>query len=90
MPAVWIPALMRDLTGGEAVIQVPGKNIQQVIESLNERFPGIRDRLCDENGIKPNINVIVDREVSHRRLHQVINEDSEVHFLPVIGGGSYP
>lgn len=87
MPTVWIPALMRDLTAGEETIQLPGQNIQQVIESLEDRFPGIQDRLCDQDGLKPNINVIVDGTVSHRRLRQTISENSEVHFLPVMSGG---
>jgi molybdopterin synthase sulfur carrier subunit len=87
MPAVWIPALMRDLTGGNEVVRVPGQTVRQVIESLDERFPGIKDRLCDEDGLRPNITVIVDREVSHRRLRQVLSENSEVHFLPAVSGG---
>lgn len=88
MPAVWVPALMRDLTGGEAVVRVSGQTVLQVIENLEDRFPGMRDRLCDENGLRPNIMVIIDKEVSHRRLRQPVSEDSEVHFLPSISGGS--
>lgn len=87
MPAVWIPALMRDLTGGNEVVRVPGQTVRQVIESLDERFPGIKDRLCEENSLRPNIIVIVDGEVSHRRLRQVLSENSEVHFLPAVSGG---
>jgi hypothetical protein len=33
MPSIWIPTLMRDLTGGEEVIQVPGQTVRQVIEN---------------------------------------------------------
>lgn len=87
MPEIWIPALMRDLTAGEAVVNVPGETIRQVIESLDQRFPGIRDRLCDEGGLRPNITVMVNGEVSHRRLRQPLSDDSEVHFLPAISGG---
>ena len=79
---------MRDLTGGEPVVHASGQTVLQVIEDLEDRFPGIRDRLCDENGLRPNIMVIIDREVSHRRLRQPVSADSEVHFLPSISGGS--
>lgn len=88
MPTVWISALMRDLTGGEEVVQVPGQTVRQMIESLEERFPGIQDRLCDQDGLRPNINVIVDGEVSHHRLRQALSENSEIHFLPAISGGN--
>jgi molybdopterin synthase sulfur carrier subunit len=87
MPAVWIPALMRDLTAGQEVVRVPGQTVREVIDGLEERFPGMRARLCDEDGLRPGIIVIVDREVSHRRLRQAVNADSEVHFLPAISGG---
>jgi molybdopterin synthase sulfur carrier subunit len=87
MPAVWIPALMRDLTGGNEVVRVPGQTVRQVIESLDERFPGIKDRLCEKGDLRPNILVIVDGEVSRHRLRQVLSENSEVHFLPAVSGG---
>jgi sulfur-carrier protein len=87
MPIVWIPALMRDLTGGEETVRVPGQTVREVIESLEDRFPGIQDRLCDENGLRLNILVVVDGELSHRRMRQALTEDSEVHFVPSISGG---
>src|SRR4030065_2304182 len=89
MPAVWIPAVMRALTGGEEVIQIPGQTVRQVIENLEVRFPGIQNRLCDEDGLRHNILLVIDGELSHRRLRQALSEDSEVHFLPAISGGVY-
>jgi molybdopterin synthase sulfur carrier subunit len=80
--------LMRDLTGGEEVVHAPGQTVRQVIESLDELFPGIQDRLCNEDSLRPNIVVIVDGQVSHRRLRQALSENSEVHFLPAISGGN--
>ena len=87
MPSIWIPSLMRDLTGGEEVVHAPGRTVRQVIENLDRLYPGLQDRLCDENGLRTNILVVVDGELSHRRLRQALAEDSEVHFLPAISGG---
>jgi molybdopterin synthase sulfur carrier subunit len=87
LPSVYIPSLMRDLTEGQEVVHAPGQTLRQVIERMDERFPGLQDRLCDEDGIRSNIIVIVDGELSHRRLRQPLSEDSEVHFLPAISGG---
>jgi molybdopterin converting factor small subunit len=87
LPSVYIPSLIRDLTGGQEVVHAPGQTVRQVIENLEERYPGLRDRLCDENGLRPNLSLVVDGELSHRRLRQPLSEDSEVHFLPAISGG---
>ena len=87
MPVVWIPALLRDLTGGEEKLSVPGETVQQVIANLDERTPGIRARLCEEGRLRPNIAVVVDGVASHRGLRQRLIETSEVHFVPAISGG---
>ena len=87
MPVAWIPSLLRDLTHGETTITVEGSTVREAIESLEERFPGIRARLCEGDRLRPNISVIVDGQVSHQRLRQPLGEDSEVHFVPAISGG---
>jgi molybdopterin synthase sulfur carrier subunit len=88
MPVIWIPALLRDLTGGEENVTVPGETVQQVIEKLDERYPGIKERLCEEGRLRPNIAVVVDGVASRQRLRHRLTETSEVHFVPAISGGS--
>jgi sulfur-carrier protein len=87
LPAVWIPALLRDLTGGQQTVRVPGKTVRQVIENLESRYPGIRARLCDGDRLQPSIAVAVDGEISPSGLRQRVQETSEIHFLPAISGG---
>ena len=89
MPEVWIPPRMQPLTGGNKTVQVPGGSVRQVINNLEKEYPGIRSRLCDEDGIDllPGIAVIVDGETSQLGLLERLREDSEVHFLPALGGG---
>ena len=88
MPVVWIPALLRELTGGQEQVTAPGETVRQVIESLDERYPGIRARLSDEDGrLRPGITVAVDGQVSRLRMRHPLAENSEVHFLPAISGG---
>ncbi len=89
MPEVWIPPRMQPLTGGNKTVQVPGGSVRQVINNLEKEYPGIRSRLCDEEGIDllPGIAVIVDGETSQLGLLERLREDSEVHFLPALGGG---
>jgi molybdopterin synthase sulfur carrier subunit len=87
MATVWIPAQLRDLTHGQETAAVAGSRVGQVIDALEEAFPGIKARLCDSDRVRPGIAVIVDGEVARLGLLQPVGPASEVHFLPAIGGG---
>jgi molybdopterin synthase sulfur carrier subunit len=88
MAIIWIPALMRDLTGGLTQVDVPGTTVREVIESLEIRFPGVKARLVEEGRLRPNITVIVDGTPGQKRLRQPVSEHSEIHFIPSMSGGS--
>lgn len=87
MPAVWIPSLLRELTGGQERVSVPGETVRQVIDALEQLYPGIKARLCEEDRLRPNIAVAVDGVVSRQRMRHRLTETSEVHFIPSISGG---
>ena len=87
MPRVYIPALLKSLTSGREIIELPGENVRQLIDELDARFPGIREKLCTDTGMKPGLNVAVDGNISSRGLRQKVAANSEVHFLSAIGGG---
>jgi molybdopterin synthase sulfur carrier subunit len=87
VPTVWIPALMRDLTGGETTVAVGGQNVRQVIADLEAKYPGVKERLCSGDRLKPSIRVAVDGVVSRLGLLQSVGDQSEVHFLPAVAGG---
>lgn len=90
MPVVWIPSLLRDLTGGRETVTVPGATVRQVIEALDQSFPGIKQRLCDADGLKSGFAVAVGSAVARLGLAEPVPEGSEVHFVPSISGGSAP
>ncbi len=87
MPTVFIPGSMRELTGGQAEIQVVGATVRDVINKLDESHPGVKDWLVDNNRLKPNISAAVDGVVSPIGLLQDVEDDSEVHFVAAISGG---
>lgn len=87
MPTVWIPALLRDLTGGHETAAVAGSTVGEVIESLEAQFPGIRSRLCDGASLRSGIAVAVDTQLARRGLREPVSPNSEVHFIPAISGG---
>lgn len=87
MPTVYIPATMRDLTNGQDQIPVEGTTLRQVIEHLDRQFPGAKDRLCDKDQLKPGMAVAIGTQVATLGLRSPVSADSEVHFLPAVGGG---
>jgi molybdopterin synthase sulfur carrier subunit len=87
MALVWIPPLLRDLTGGSETADVPGANVGQLIEALEQQFPGVRSRLCPGEVLRPGLAVIVDGQVARFGLLEPVGPDSEVHFLPALAGG---
>lgn len=87
MPEVWIPMLMRNLSGGLHRVEVEGATVRQVIENLDKQFPGMKERLMENGSLMPGISVIVDGQQSQLGLLERLEEASEVHFLPAIGGG---
>jgi molybdopterin converting factor small subunit len=87
MPRVFIPPLLRPLTGGVEALDVEAANVRQVVAELEARFPGIGERLCEGDRLKPGLTVAVNGNVSSRGLLEKVAPDREVHFLPSIGGG---
>ena len=86
MALVFIPTMMQNLTAGETQVRVEGKTLRQLINNLEGRFPGIRERLLQDDDIRPDVAVAVDGEVAFNLLERV-SEESEVHFVPPISGG---
>ena len=78
---------MQRLTGGNATVTVPGSTVREIVNNLEEMYPGIKERLVDKFKIKAGINVAVDGEISPIGILEKVGEDSEVHFLPAVGGG---
>ena len=64
MPAkVRIPAPLRKLTKEQAVVDVAGKTVDEILVNLEKNYPGMKERICDENGqIRRFINVFVNGE----------------------------
>jgi molybdopterin synthase sulfur carrier subunit len=89
MPDVWIPLQLQRLTGGQQRVQVAGETVRQVIDNLEQAFPGMRAELYDEEEdmVMPGLAVIVDGETSQLGILEQVRADSEIHFLPALGGG---
>jgi molybdopterin converting factor small subunit len=87
MPHVFIPAQLRDLTRGAAELEIGGLSVRAVVAEMERQFPGIEQRLCAGGELAPNLQVSIDGQLSRRGLDAKLQPASEVHFLPVFGGG---
>ncbi|MCL6430991.1 MAG: MoaD/ThiS family protein [Anaerolineae bacterium] len=87
MAVVWIPSLMRDLTGGQARVSAPGRTVAEVLDALEAAYPGVRERLCPGGRLHPSLAVVVDGRRAPLGLFEPVGEESEVQFVPAVSGG---
>jgi sulfur-carrier protein len=91
MPAkVRIPTPLRKLTNNEDVVEVNAPNIGEVIIELQARYPGIKERLLDENGaVRRFVNVYVNEEDIRFLQNQQtpVKSGDEISIIPAIAGG---
>lgn len=87
MPKVYIPSLLRNLTGGKSELEISGSTVREAVRNLEKIYPGLEERLIDGGQLRANISVAVDGEITPLGLLEQVDEDSEIHFVAAIKGG---
>ncbi len=87
VPLVYIPPLLKSLTNGQEIVEVSGTNVREVIQAVEAIYPGFAARICDGDGLRSGLSVTVGTKLATNGLREVVDADSEVHFLPAISGG---
>jgi MoaD family protein len=87
---VLVPTALQNFTNNQAALESNGGNIAELLESLEKSFPGIKSRLCDEEG-KPRrfLNLYVNSE-DIRFLEgtaTTLKDGDEVSIVPAVAGG---
>jgi len=88
---VRIPAPLRKLTKEQPVVDCQGKNIDEVLADLEKNFPGMKERICDENGqIRRFINVFINGEDIRFKegAKTTVTDGAEISIIPAIAGGA--
>jgi len=87
---VLIPTPLRRYTGGEAKVKGSGDSVAVVLDDLNARYPGLKDRVCEPDGeIRRFVNVFVNGE-NVRKLQGAatpVKQGDEVGIIPAMAGG---
>ncbi|MGH8048783.1 MAG: ubiquitin-like small modifier protein 1 [Chthoniobacterales bacterium] len=90
MPQVRIPTPLRKLTGDQEVVIAAGATVGDILTNLDATFPGLNDRLCDEEGnVRRFVNIFVNDE-DIRFLDEkatVVKDSDEISIVPAIAGG---
>ncbi len=80
------PALVRLFPTAPRRLEVSASTVNEVIEALDGRWPGMRDRLCDSTPrIRRHINVFV--EGQRTTLETRLLPGAEVTVITAISGG---
>ncbi|MBX5491114.1 MAG: MoaD/ThiS family protein [Chloroflexi bacterium] len=88
---VRIPTPLRSLTGGAAEVQIDGASVAEAISQLEARYPGIAQRLKDENGeLRRFVNLYVNGEDVRflQGLDTHLKAGDEVSIVPAVAGGA--
>ncbi|NDJ18129.1 MoaD/ThiS family protein [Myxacorys almedinensis] len=90
MVKVLIPTPLQKLTNDQAVVDCKGRNISELLESLESSCPGIKARLCDDQGkLRRFVNFYVNSEDIRflENENTKLNDGDEVSIIPAIAGG---
>lgn len=88
---VRIPSPLRKFTKEQSEIQAEGRNIADIIENLEQNYPGIKERLCDsDGGIRRFLNIYLNEEDIRflKGSETPLKEGDEVSIVPAIAGGN--
>lgn len=90
MPQVRIPTPLRKLTGEQEVVPATGATIADVLTSLDSTYPGLGERILDEQGnVRRFVNIFVNDE-DIRFLEDKatpVKDTDEISIVPAIAGG---
>lgn len=87
MAEVILPSsLVQLFPGAVKQIQLEAKTVREVIDALDEKWPGMRNRLCTSGKeLREHIRIFVDSEQA--TLDSPIGVSSEVMIIPALSGG---
>ena len=88
---VRIPTVFRKFTDQQSVVSVDAGTISELIDQLEQRYPGMRGQLLTETGdLHRFVNVYVnDEDVRYlERLDTKASEGDTVSLLPSVAGGA--
>lgn len=85
-----IPTPLRKLTGEQDVVAANGSNVGEILRDLDKNFPGLKERICDEQGnVRRFVNIFLNDEDIRFLDEQstAVKDGDELSIVPAIAGG---
>ncbi|EFA68979.1 molybdopterin synthase sulfur carrier subunit [Cylindrospermopsis raciborskii S07] len=87
---VLVPTMLQKETNNQAVVECSGSSVNELLDTLEKTFPGIKGRLRDEEGTPRRfLNLYVNSE-DIRFLdgtETVLQDGDEISIVPAVAGG---
>ena len=86
---VRIPTPLRTLTNGQDEVHAEGATVRAIIDHLEAQYPGLKDRVCDDKGVRRFVNVFLNEEDIRflDGLESPVKAGDSVEIIPAIAGG---
>lgn len=87
---VLIPTPLRGLTGDADSVEAEGTTVGELIDDLEQKHPGLNERLCDDNGeLRRFVNVYLNQEDIRFKdgKNTPVSDGDELSIVPAIAGG---
>lgn len=87
---VRVPTPLRKFTNGVDEVSAQGNSVRALVDDLEQKFPGIKERICDESGkIRRFVNVYVNGDDIRflQNLETSLKEGDSISIVPAIAGG---
>ena len=88
---VKVPTPLRKFTAGSETVSGNGGTVGALIEDLEKRYAGIRERICDEQGkVRRFVNLYINGEDIRflQQLDTKVKDGDEISIVPAIAGGA--
>ena len=86
---VRIPTPLQKLSNGKSEVECSAKDITGLIDALEREYPGMKERLCDEKGVRRFVNIYANEEDIRFLQNQntTLKDGDEISIIPAIAGG---
>lgn len=71
-------------------VEISGKTVKEIIEGLNEHFPGMKDYVVDEQGsLRQHVNIFIGEDLikDKVRLGDPVGQGQEIYIMQALSGG---
>jgi molybdopterin synthase sulfur carrier subunit len=89
---VRIPTPLRKITKGLDEVTAEGNTVAEVIEDLEKNYPGLKERICEQDGtLRRFVNVYLnDEDIRFKKnMETELKDEDELSIIPAIAGGRH-